>query len=96
MLPNKVETLPLKLALFNLQKYIKEEDFAVEFMLKGGVGLLVELVENEDPKAILTGNSLAVRRWCTLHTLLTAVRPARHQGCDGLRQRMGRLRRRLH
>lgn len=60
MLPNKVETLPLKLALFNLQKYIKEEDFAVEFMLKGGVGLLVELVENEEPKSALTGNSLAV------------------------------------
>lgn len=61
VLPNKVETLPLKLALFNLQKYIKEEDFAVEFMLKGGVGLLVELVENEEPKSALTGNSLAVR-----------------------------------
>lgn len=60
VLPNKAEVLPLKLALFNLQKYIKEDDFAVEFMLKGGVSLLVELVEKDDPKTALTGNSLAV------------------------------------
>jgi hypothetical protein len=59
VLPNKVEVLPLKLALFNLQKYIKEDDFAVEFMLKGGVSLLVELVEKDGPKSTLTGNSLA-------------------------------------
>lgn len=61
VLPNKAEVLPLKLALFNLQKYIKEDDFAVEFMLKGGLELLVELVEKDDPKTALTGNSLAVR-----------------------------------
>ncbi|GMK55300.1 hypothetical protein CspeluHIS016_0203560 [Cutaneotrichosporon spelunceum] len=59
VLPDKVEVLPLKLALFNLQKFIKEDDFAVEFMLKGGVSLLVELVEKDDEKTALTGNSLA-------------------------------------
>ena len=49
---------PLKLALFNLSKYIKEEDFAVEFMLRGGVKMLVDLVARvENP---LSGNSLAV------------------------------------
>ncbi|KAK4688356.1 hypothetical protein P7C73_g1754, partial [Tremellales sp. Uapishka_1] len=48
---------PLKLALFTLQKYIKEEDFAVEFMLKGGMRMLVRLVERENNG--LSGNSLA-------------------------------------
>ncbi|RXK38189.1 hypothetical protein M231_04563 [Tremella mesenterica] len=47
--------MSLKLALFNLQKYVKEDDFAVEFMLRGGVAMLVELVCNE----ALSGNSLA-------------------------------------
>lgn len=56
-LPSNVDILPTKLALFNLQKYIKEDDFAVEFMSKGGVKLLVEMIQkNED---CLTGNSLA-------------------------------------
>jgi len=49
--------LPLKLALFNLQKYAKEEDFAVEFMLKGGMRILVRLF---DASAGLSSNSLAV------------------------------------
>jgi hypothetical protein len=49
--------ISLKLALFNLQKYIKEEDFVVDFMLKGGVKMLLRLMEGE---GALTGNSLAV------------------------------------
>lgn len=59
VLPNNAEVLPAKLALFNLQKFIKEDDFAVEFMLKGGVKILVDLIEKDD-KTGLTGNSLAV------------------------------------
>ncbi|TXT13206.1 hypothetical protein VHUM_01607 [Vanrija humicola] len=58
VLPNNAEVLPAKLALFNLQKFIKEDDFAVEFMLKGGVNILVDLIEKDD-KTGLTGNSLA-------------------------------------
>lgn len=49
--------ISLKLALFNLQKYIKEEDFVVDFMLKDGVKLLIRAMENEGG---LSGNSLAV------------------------------------
>ncbi|WVR08927.1 hypothetical protein IAU60_005986 [Kwoniella sp. DSM 27419] len=51
------DAIPLKLALFNLQKYIKEEDFAVEFILHNGVGMLVKLLERDEGG--LTGNSLA-------------------------------------
>lgn len=64
MLPDNAEVQPLKLALFNLQKYIKEDDFAVEFMLKGGVALLVELVGREEGPNALTSNSLAVSAKC--------------------------------
>ncbi|WWC91077.1 uncharacterized protein L201_006018 [Kwoniella dendrophila CBS 6074] len=56
-LPSSSDSIPLKLALFNLQKYIKEEDFAVEFMLKGGMKLLVKFLERIEGG--LTGNSLA-------------------------------------
>jgi engulfment/cell motility protein 1 len=55
---NEASVLPLKLAWFNLQKYIKEEDFAVEFMLRGGMRKLVILLEKEHGG--LVGNSLAV------------------------------------
>ncbi|KAK6906154.1 hypothetical protein I203_100138 [Kwoniella mangroviensis CBS 8507] len=55
--PSSADAIPLKLALFNLQKYIKEEDFAVEFMLKGGMRMLVKFLERSEGG--LTGNSLA-------------------------------------
>lgn len=50
--------IPLKLALFNLQKYCKEGDFAAEFMLKGGLITLVSMLERVHGG--LTGNALAV------------------------------------
>lgn len=50
--------MPLKLALFNLQKYVKEEEFASEFLLRGGVRILVGLLEKTEGG--LAGNSLAV------------------------------------
>jgi engulfment/cell motility protein 1 len=53
------ETIPLKLALFNLSKYIHEEDFAIEFMLRGGMRTLMKLLERNESG--LPGNSLAVR-----------------------------------
>lgn len=53
------DIIPLKLALFNLSKFIKEQDFAVELMDRGGDGLLIDLIER--PDGGLTGNSLAVR-----------------------------------
>jgi hypothetical protein len=52
------KVLPLKMALFNLQKYIKEGEFVVEFMIKGGLKLLIGLLERR--AGGLTGNSLAV------------------------------------
>jgi hypothetical protein len=52
------DTIPLKLALFNLSKYVREEDFAVEFMSRGGMGTLMRLLERKEGG--LTGNSLAV------------------------------------
>lgn len=52
------KVLPLKMALFNLQKYIKEADFAVEFMLKGGLKTLVKLLERD--VGGMGANSLAV------------------------------------
>ncbi|WVQ81129.1 hypothetical protein IAT38_003251 [Cryptococcus sp. DSM 104549] len=55
--PATADTIPLKLALFNLQKYIKEEEFAVEYLLRGGMKMLVRLLEKEDGG--LAGNSLA-------------------------------------
>jgi hypothetical protein len=39
---------PLKLSLFNLNKYIREEEFSHEFMLKGGMQLLVKLLSISD------------------------------------------------
>jgi len=54
------KVLPLKMALFNLQKYIKEGEFVVEFMLKGGLKLLMALMERSSGG--LAGNSLAVCR----------------------------------
>jgi engulfment/cell motility protein 1 len=54
------KVLSLKMALFNLQKYIKEGDFVVEFMIKGGLKLLIGLLERR--AGGLTGNSLAVSR----------------------------------
>lgn len=53
-----IPDLPLKLALFNLQKHVKEEDFAAEFLLKGGVRILVHLLERAEGG--LSGNALAV------------------------------------
>lgn len=50
--------IPLKLALFNLQKYVREEEFSVEFMMRGGVSDLVDLLQREE--AGLSGNTLAV------------------------------------
>lgn len=50
--------MPLKMALFNLQKYVKEGEFAAEFMLKGGLKNLVSLLERISGG--MTGNSLAV------------------------------------
>jgi hypothetical protein len=52
------KSLSLKMALFNLQKFIKEGEFVVEFMLKGGLRLLIALLERTSGG--LTGNSLAV------------------------------------
>jgi len=52
--------MSLKLALFNLQKYVKEEEFSVELMMRGGVSDLVDLVRREE--AGLSGNTLAVSR----------------------------------
>ena len=56
--------IPLKLALFNLSKFVREEEFAVEFMIRGGVRLLIELLERK--VGGLSGNSLAVSTagWC--------------------------------
>ena len=67
------KVLPLKMALFNLQKYTKEGEFVVEFMLKGGLKLLMALLERSSGG--LTGNSLAV---CQPHYfLLISVRSPR-------------------
>lgn len=57
MAPGKSAT-PLKLALFNLQKYVKEEEFSVEFMMRGGTRTLIRLIERTEGG--LSGNSLAV------------------------------------
>jgi engulfment/cell motility protein 1 len=59
--------ISLKLALFNLQKYINEEDFVVDFMLKDGVKMLVKAMEGESG---LSGNSLAVSPFSQPRTLL--------------------------
>jgi engulfment/cell motility protein 1 len=69
------KVLPLKMALFNLQKYIKEGDFAVELMLKGGLRLLIALVERVSGG--LSGNSLAVspQTWGSLMSVRTTRYP---------------------
>lgn len=46
----------LKLTLFNLQKYIKEQEFCEEFVKQGGDKEMVKLIKR------LEGNSLAVSR----------------------------------
>lgn len=52
------DILPLKLALFNFQKFVGEEEFAAEFLLKGGMRTLIKILDLEGG---LTGNALAVR-----------------------------------
>jgi hypothetical protein len=47
--------MPLKLAVFNVQKYVKEEDFAVEFMMRDGVRMLIDLMDG-----VMPPNTLAV------------------------------------
>ncbi|ODO09557.1 hypothetical protein I350_03160 [Cryptococcus amylolentus CBS 6273] len=56
--PSNLDPIPLKLALFNLQKFVKEEDFSVEFLLKGGMRILIRLLVKEET-GLVTGNSLA-------------------------------------
>jgi hypothetical protein len=80
------KVLPLKMALFNLQKYIKEGEFVVEFMLKGGLKLLMALLERSSGG--LTGNSLAV---CQSHVvLLISVRAPRSSRSPRIRVQLGR------
>ncbi|ODO06045.1 hypothetical protein L198_01274 [Cryptococcus wingfieldii CBS 7118] len=55
---SNLDTIPLKLALFNLQKFVREEDFSFEFLLKGGMKILIRLLEQEET-GLVTGNSLA-------------------------------------
>ncbi|ALO68970.1 hypothetical protein CNF00450 [Cryptococcus deneoformans JEC21] len=54
--PPAEDVLPLKLALFNFQKFVSEEEFTAEFLLKGGMRTLVKILESENG---LTGNTLA-------------------------------------
>ena len=42
--------------MFNVQKYVKEQDFAVDFMLQDGVRMLVGLMDGDR----LASNTLAV------------------------------------
>jgi hypothetical protein len=46
--PTKQVQPGLKLSLFKLHSYIKEEEFSHEFMLKGGMQLLVKLLSITD------------------------------------------------
>ena len=46
---------PLRMTLFNLAKYIKEEQFATEFLQRDGLAELVNIIN------ISHGNMLAVR-----------------------------------
>nr|KIR86243.1 hypothetical protein I308_03187 [Cryptococcus tetragattii IND107] len=50
------DILPLKLALFNFQKFVGEEEFAAEFLLKGGMRTLIKILDLEGG---LRGNALA-------------------------------------
>lgn len=49
----------LRLCLFNLQKYIKEEQFATEFLQRDGLHELCQVI------VTASGNTLAVRH-CSL------------------------------
>jgi engulfment/cell motility protein 1 len=80
------KVLPLKMALFNLQKYIKEGEFVVEFMLKGGLKLLMALLERSSGG--LTGNSLAVCQPC--YFVLISVRSPRSSRSPRVRVQLGR------
>ncbi|WVO22443.1 uncharacterized protein IAS62_003773 [Cryptococcus decagattii] len=55
-IPLAEDILPLKLALFNFQKFIGEEEFAAEFLLKGGMRKLIKILDLEGG---LRGNALA-------------------------------------
>jgi hypothetical protein len=46
--PTRQNQPGLKLSLFKLHSYIKEEEFSHEFMLKGGMQLLVKLLSVTD------------------------------------------------
>ena len=83
------KVLPLKMALFNLQKYTKEGEFVVEFMLKGGLKLLMALLERSSGG--LTGNSLAVSQ--PRYFLLISVRSARRSRSPRIRVQLGRYNR---
>ncbi len=49
--------VPLKLSLFHLQKFIREDEFAKEFLLRGGMRLLVELLlVRRDENEIMRGS----------------------------------------
>lgn len=85
-IPLAEDILPLKLALFNFQKFIGEEEFAAEFLLKGGMRKLIKILDLEGG---LRGNALAVRlestpvtlaQWPTDRTI--TVCPSRHKGCS--------------
>jgi len=80
------KVLPLKMALFNLQKYIQEGEFVVEFMLKGGLKLLMALLERSSGG--LTGNSLAVSQ--PHYFLLISVRSPRSSRSPRVRIQLGR------
>jgi hypothetical protein len=83
------KVLPLKMALFNLQKYIKEGEFVVEFMLKGGLKLLMALLERSSGG--LTGNSLAVCQPCDF--VLISVCAPRSSRSSRVRIQLGRCNR---
>ncbi|KIR28517.1 hypothetical protein I309_02441 [Cryptococcus deuterogattii LA55] len=55
-IPLAEDILPLKLALFHFQKFVGEEEFAAEFLLKGGMRTLIKILDLEGG---LTGNALA-------------------------------------
>jgi hypothetical protein len=87
------KVLPLKMALFNLQKYIKEGEFVVEFMIKGGLKLLIGLLERR--AGGLTGNSLAVSDMVIREPpCLSTVRPTRCPRSPRIRIKLGRSYRR--
>lgn len=77
--------MPLKLALFNLQKYVREEEFSVEFMMRGGVSDLVNLLTREE--TALSGNTLAVGLPFSAETVLTTSTHCKaSEDCSNTRQ----------